>query len=527
MIKMLNKKSCTFLLTILFVIILIKTAWISDDISFTIRSVLNFIHGYGATFNIDERVQAYTHPLWFLILSILTLLFKNIYFVNFLACILISTAVFYLSLKYISKNIFGVFFITFAIFLSRAFIEFSTSGLENPLSHLLILILFMRLHKIETCKKKDLTHVILIGSFLYLSRPDLILFILPISLKIFFLLLENNVTKKDIVKSFLVGGIPIIVWTSISLIYYGFPFPNTAYAKLLHEIPRFNLIYQGGKYFFITLKKDPVTLFIIFSGIIFAWTQKFYYKYLAIGNILYLVYIVYIGADFMEGRFFSVPFLVSLLLITPQISQKNIVPLMVPTLILASVSTVIPVIYMDKKDIGSHGYDNFNIGNDRMRYIPYKSLLKFDFNRHFIPEWETTSKKEVLFTCGNANLAINKGPTFHYIDQCALSDPLLARLPNFKVNKWMAGHFWRQMPTNYMASVTQNKNLLLDSDTREYWDSIRKITHGSIWSFDRFIEIFKFNFGLHREYDFEQYKSFDPLKGVDLKTRSNIQDIQK
>ena len=36
---------------------LIRTAWISDDAAITLRCVLNLLHGYGATFNIDERVQ--------------------------------------------------------------------------------------------------------------------------------------------------------------------------------------------------------------------------------------------------------------------------------------------------------------------------------------------------------------------------------------------------------------------------------------------------------------------------------------
>jgi hypothetical protein len=37
---------------------LIRTAWISDNAAITLRCVLNLLHGYGATFNIDERVPA-------------------------------------------------------------------------------------------------------------------------------------------------------------------------------------------------------------------------------------------------------------------------------------------------------------------------------------------------------------------------------------------------------------------------------------------------------------------------------------
>ena len=41
-----------------------------DDAHMTFRSVWNFVHGYGLTYNPDERVQAYTHPLWMFAISV-------------------------------------------------------------------------------------------------------------------------------------------------------------------------------------------------------------------------------------------------------------------------------------------------------------------------------------------------------------------------------------------------------------------------------------------------------------------------
>lgn len=53
----------------LFVVVLVRTAWVSDDAYITFRTIDNFIGGYGLRWNVDERVQAYTHPLWMLLLS--------------------------------------------------------------------------------------------------------------------------------------------------------------------------------------------------------------------------------------------------------------------------------------------------------------------------------------------------------------------------------------------------------------------------------------------------------------------------
>ena len=57
------------LLCLIFLAVLLRTAWLSDDALITFRTVLNFTHGYGLTFNVAERVQAYTHPLWMLMLT--------------------------------------------------------------------------------------------------------------------------------------------------------------------------------------------------------------------------------------------------------------------------------------------------------------------------------------------------------------------------------------------------------------------------------------------------------------------------
>ena len=54
---------------VIFTYVFLANAWIGDDAYITFRVVDNFLNGYGLTFNPDERVQAYTHPLWMLVLS--------------------------------------------------------------------------------------------------------------------------------------------------------------------------------------------------------------------------------------------------------------------------------------------------------------------------------------------------------------------------------------------------------------------------------------------------------------------------
>ncbi len=53
----------------LYALVVLQNAWLHEDAFITYRSVDNLINGYGPTWNITERVQTYTHPLWFFVVS--------------------------------------------------------------------------------------------------------------------------------------------------------------------------------------------------------------------------------------------------------------------------------------------------------------------------------------------------------------------------------------------------------------------------------------------------------------------------
>ena len=94
----------------------------------------------------------------------------------------------------------------------------------------------------------------------------------------------------------------------------------------------------------------------------------------------------------------------------------------------------------------------------------------------------------------------------HFIDNCALADPLLARLPAKENPHWRIGHFYRQLPTDYKESIEQGKNLIIDKKTARYWESIRTVTRGSLFDKSRFIEILRLNLNLTEKPDWEMYR---------------------
>ena len=60
-------------------LIVFRTAWVSDDAFITFRTIDNILHGFGPRWNIDERVQTFTHPLWLLLLTPLVAITGNPY----------------------------------------------------------------------------------------------------------------------------------------------------------------------------------------------------------------------------------------------------------------------------------------------------------------------------------------------------------------------------------------------------------------------------------------------------------------
>ena len=100
---------CPLLLFSIYSYRVFLNAWACDDIMITMRAVLNFVNGYGPVSNVGERVQPFTHPLWFFLLSFTYFLTKNWYLTPFYLSIIISLLtfilfIFKLHVYYIIKN---------------------------------------------------------------------------------------------------------------------------------------------------------------------------------------------------------------------------------------------------------------------------------------------------------------------------------------------------------------------------------------------------------------------------------------
>jgi arabinofuranosyltransferase len=308
---------------------------------------------------------------------------------------------------------------------------------------------------------------------------------------------------------------PAVLWTTFSVFYYGAAFPRTAYAKLGTGIPTGEYIQQGFVYLFDSLSRDPLTLAFIAIGTMLAFLQSSEQKAIAAGIILYLAYVVSIGGDFMSGRYLTVPLLAAAVVVAR--TELAVLTLATIALVVAALGTIsLNATILSGRTYFTHDIPSNGITDERAYMYPNRGLLavKRDTVDSLLqPDWSSRPMSVVVqLQCGwLGSVSMANPPEVHIVDPCALTDPLLARLPAKWDSTWRIGHFERQIPAGYVESLEQGRNLLKDPLTRDYWEVIRKATRGPLFNIERFKAIARLNLGLVKKPDYDMYRTGDAV----------------
>jgi arabinofuranosyltransferase len=494
------QNSIIILFIIVFSLILLRSAWLSDDAFITFRTVDNFVNGWGLRWNIDERVQVYTHPFWMFLLSACYFFTHEIYYTSIFLSIAITLASVILISHKIARSYFSALIAITILLCSKAFIDYSTSGLENPLTNLLFAVFFIAYISSETTQKKFF-FLCLIASLSAFNRMDTILFSVPALIYEF---IKLHQPKKSII-TLLKGFSPFILWELFSIFYYGFPFPNTAYAKLSTGITALQYIKSGFLYFKDSAINDPVTLLVIIStSLIVLMKKEKKLIPILLGTLLYLIYVVKIGGDFMGGRYFNAP-LFSVVVIastlSSNLSHKALIPIIILIIFICLISPN-PTI-LSGSDYGLHKKvkdlsSTDHISDERMEYFQETGLFHKILPQLKCPNLVVSNSiKKVDIQMAIGRFGFNSGPKVHIVDILALSDPLLARLPVMNSQNFWIGHFTRRIPPGYIETLELGVNRIENKKIALFYDKLSIITRGKIFNLKRLWEIFKMNMGFY------------------------------
>ena len=513
MIGWIGWKALAVLFFLLFALLFIRNAWVVDDAYITFRTVDNLLEGHGLTWNVDERVQVYTHPMWMFLVSVVTGLFGNIFFSALGLSFALSAGTLIVAWSYLrGRGEWRVCLLMLLVMSSKAIMDYTSSGLENPLSYMLAALFFAEYlfrGAAGERSRRGIFFLFFVASLAFFNRCDTVIVYLPALLHV----LAANATRYGLrlVPLLLLATLPATLWELFSILYYGFPFPNTAYAKVLSaDFPLAHKWNLGIKYLRCSISTDALAFIVLLLAVVLAARRKQITALASLaGVLLYGLYVVAAAASatHMAGRFFALPLMVGLLIFVHLLERKQDLAFI---LVLAVAFVVWNPMAPSKMGTKKYKYKKvspscvdtcWHVHAEGMALLPFEKQPSLPFH-DWMEDGKTFSRKTERIHLGGAlggeaigYFGYAAGHRKFIIDYLGLSDPLLARLPPIYTKVLKAGHHYRFVPRGYIASLPGGKNRIKHPDLREYYDHLRVITRGDLFSLDRLGRIIRINTG--------------------------------
>lgn len=511
------------LLLALYLGTVIRAAWIGDDGFITLRTVEHFASGLGMRWNVSERVQSFTHPLWMFMLAAARWATGDLYFTTLAVAIAVSLATVGAIARRVLRSPASLAFCLFALAMSRAYVDYSTSGLENPLTHLLV-ALFFAVWSAERAaplgvsvprargfspgrpSMQRVTLLAFVAGLSMTNRMDTALLFAPaLAVEAWFAVRAQRVSAATLSRcaaAIALGMLPFVAWELFSLVYYGVFVPNTALAKLNTAVDSAALLRQGRVYYLDSLRRDPVTLGVIGAAIVAVVLGRRWREIpLLLGVLLYGAYIWKVGGDFMSGRFFTAPFLVSVLLLSVTLERarrRGWRALFAFALVaIAAIPGRLGGIMDEPAPKDRHQLIVDGVADERRFYPDYglfRAIEEGSVVRRKLPPPPPGTRK-AIFHGAVGFVGASSPSSVHIIDVLALTDPLLARLPCH--GGWRIGHYGRVVPHGYRETVETGRNVIQDPNLHAFWEKLQVVISGPLFSTERFREIWRLNTGAY------------------------------
>ena len=223
---------------------------------------------------------------------------------------------------------------------------------------------------------------------------------------------------------------------------------------------------------------------------------------LAIGVVAHIIYLLWIGAVFMSGRFFTPVLLVSVVLIVTHNSRKQLQPAIV-LLLLVSLFTPASPLWARWYDEPSPD-EPAGVVDEREHYVGNTGLFKVIGNGGQPLPGSTekgrvhrAERPKVVAEYSIGITGYYAGPGVHIVDRQALADPLLPRLPAATGLVWRQGHYTRSLPRGYIETIWQGENRAESEKLAELFDVVSLITRADLWDPERLAAIVSMNLGLY------------------------------
>lgn len=468
-------------------------AWVSDDAHITFRHVDHCRLGYGPVFNPGDRVQGFSHPLWFLLL-LAGAWFLDVYALAVGYGLALTAGLFGILAGVWRRNppfAAGFCLSTLMLLSSRSFVEYQTSGLENALTHFVSSVLWAYVFSSALRgHAPQVGRTALLCALLIMNRIDLAAFCAPLLVWI----AAGSMRRRDwrSLLRLVAGLLPGIAWYAFATLYYGSPLPNPYYAKL--ALTRGEGIVQGARYALDYAQSEPLHAGLIFIVVLAGLAlgirdvlrrTQFAGLWLALplGVLLNLAGLLSVGGDFMRGRFFVMPLVAAVIFAGFRVSRSKYASapwwvyfrgewVATGMLVVAGASSLWDFVprRASREDVRAsygiadewaHYAGEWNENRFRPpRYDRNPAVAGFRARGRDCAHLARMHGKFAVRFGALGMLAYEAGPNVHVLDPFGLTDAYVARCAPIANSR--IGHFRRAVPNRY-------------------WDSYADITRDAHW----------------------------------------------
>jgi arabinofuranosyltransferase len=471
-------------------VILVRTAWLSELSYLTLRTIEHAANGYGLRWNINERVQAFDHPLWMLLLLGGRLLIGESYYTTLVLSLTVSAATVVLVLSSAGGPA-GVVLGAVLLSMSWSFVTFSTSGLEGPLAHLLI-VLFC-LAWLAPNRARGSGRAAALAGAAGVTHPATLLVTIPA--------LAAATRGRDgtdhptqvgrygapVRQLWLRAFAPIFAWGMFAAFYYGTALPTPVVAEWTERAGLLDRVHAAGRLLAYMLRSDPLTLAVVVTGIALAWRRRGQeHRGLATGLALYILVLVFWAGDGMPGRWLALPFVITTLLIVRHPGVERPATLGAAVAVALALAAAPPLATIRSDVRFGTAAERSGHRDPRANDFPATGLLH-DIRQWYPPTHPEAKRGSVGWQDSNrvktsphpAFFGFAAGHGVHVIDVAGRTDPLLARTPPAGPAVFPAGAS-REIPRGYEASLPNRANAIASPALAAYYGRVRLVTRGSL-----------------------------------------------
>jgi len=422
-----------------------------DDAYISYRYGKNLMEGKGLVYNQGEYVEGYTNFLW----TIITAPFTQIrsidvsIFSSSLGLLLSMGNILLVALisRLFNGKLYG--YLKYLILLPALFLALDDSiafwaigGMEFPMYTLFILGIIYNYFKINENRKHQY-YLILFLMLCTLSRPEGNMIVVITLAHMFIFRKHINDFRSVFLKIIGAYAVFCVVYYGFKYLFYGQIIPNTFYAKGVTDI-KMNLVL-GTKYLALCVgTRVYIFVFILFIPFKMAFTDS-KQSYLLGFVVMYIIYIVAVGGDWMIANRFFVP-IIPMLYILSVIGFLNVIKKIqeyykseLKAVKIANITSAVLAILLFVSTLS---------------LLEYKQLIIKDNNARYELQWSMFGKWLKLNVDPNTVIAVGPAGKIPYyselytIDMWGLNNDYIAKTNSKRLQ---AGH--KKFDIDYVLSL--------------------------------------------------------------------------